>query len=103
MRKSLRFSPRALQHEFSSHAPDFGIAGNWNKATAALFQRAIEEHVAAAPVVAPGTFRGIISVTHYFNPVTGLWAAFDLSDTFVASWKLYRTQVADLLTKGDVR
>ena len=103
MRNSCRFRSRNLQHEFSSHAPDFGVTGVWNKTNADLFKRAIEDHIAEASLVISGTFRGIIPVTHYFDPVTRLWAAVDQSNIFVAGWKLYRTQAADLLTKGDVK
>ena len=103
MQKSFKYSPRNLQHEFSSHASDFGVAGRWNKANAALFKQAIEDHVAAAPVVISGTFRGTAAVTHYFNPVTGLWAAFDPSNTFVAGWKLHPSQIVSLLLRGDVK
>ena len=103
MQKSFLISPRNLQHEFSSYAPDFGVSGNWNKANADLFKQAIESHIAAAPVIMPGTFRGVVVVTHYYDPATALWAAFDQTNTFVAGWKLYRTQIADLLNKGDVK
>ena len=102
MRNSLRFSPKNLQHEFSSHAADFGIMGNWNKSNAALFRQAIEGHVASAPLVIPGTFRGVVSATHYFDPATRLWAGFDQSNMFIAGWKLYPSQVVNLRIRGDV-
>ena len=103
MQKPRRYYSRNLQHEFSSHAPDFGVTGNWNKAAAQSFQQAIENHAAGAGVVILGTFRGTIAVTHYFNPANQLWAAFDRSGMFIAGWKLYPSQVVDLLTRGNVK
>ena len=103
MRHSCSFNPRNLQHEFSGHASDFGVTGNWDKTNADLFQQAIQDHIASAPQQIVGTFRGIISVTHYFDPATSLWVAVDTSNTFVAGWKLYPSQVVDLLTKGEVK
>lgn len=102
MRKLCRFNPRNLQHEFSSHAPDFGVSGNWSKANADLFKQAIETHAAAASVVISGTFRGVVLVTHYYDPTNELWVAIDRSNMFKAGWKLYPSQILDLLTKGDV-
>lgn len=96
------YSPRNLQHGFSRHAPDFGLAGNWSEASGKLFKQAIERHITAASFVTSGTFRGMVAVTHYFDPATKLWVAFDQTNTFVAGWKLYPSQVVKLLTKGDV-
>ncbi len=96
------FGSRNLQHEFSGHAPDFGVTGNWNSANADLFRQAIQDHTATAPQVTLGTFRGTVPVTHYFDPATNLWVAVDQSNTFVAGWKLYLSQVVDLLRKGNV-
>jgi len=97
------FNVRRLQHAFSGHAPDFGVTGDWNSVNADLFEQAIQEHIASAPQQISGTFRGTVPVTHSFDPATRLWAAVDRSNTFVAGWKLYPSQVVDLLTKGDVK
>ena len=103
MRLPCRFLVSNLQHEFSGHAPDFGVNGQWNTANADLFRQAVQDHIAHAPVQIVGTFRGTVSVTHYVDPASGLWAAVDTSNTFVAGWKLYPTQMADLLMKGNVQ
>ena len=97
------FTSRNLQHEFSSHAPDFGVVGNWNKANADLFEQAIRNHIATAPQQILGTFRGTAAVTHCYDPANNLWVAVDLSNTFVAGWKLYPSQVVDLLVRGNVK
>ncbi|MFM7858240.1 MAG: colicin D domain-containing protein, partial [Flammeovirgaceae bacterium] len=60
-------------------------------------------HINAAPIQINGTYRGTQSVTHYFDPNTNLWAAVDSNGEFVAGWKLYPSQVADLLGNGNVR
>ena len=97
-----RFNPKNLQHEFK-HAVDFGITGNWNKANGQRFEQAVQSHIATAPQQITGTFREATPVTHYFDPATNLWAVVDNSGTFVAGWKLYPSQVIELLTKGNVR
>jgi hypothetical protein len=97
------FDSRKLQHEFSGHAADFGIFGNWNTANAVLLRQAIQNHIANAPLPIQETFRGTLLVTHYFDPATSLWVAVDQTNTFLAGWKLYPSQIVELLTKGNVR
>ncbi|MFB8794878.1 MAG: colicin D domain-containing protein [Microcoleus sp.] len=96
------FSPRKLQHEYK-HAPDFGITGNWNSTNRALFIKALEDHIQNAPVQIPGTYRGTIPVTHYYDPNTENWVAVDLNNDFVAAWKLSNAQRDNLLNGGNVQ
>jgi len=103
VRRSCGFSAKHLQHAFSGHASDFGINGPWNKANADLFKQAIQEHIANASEQISATFRGTVAVTHYYHSGTHLWVAVDQSNTFVAGWNLYPSQVVDLLTRGDVK
>ena len=103
MSHSCIFNPKNLQHEFSSHAAAFGIAGQWNKANADLFKQAIQDHITQASLILSGTFRSTRLVTHYYNPTTQLWAAVDLSNTFVAGWKLSLVQEAYLLATGNIQ
>lgn len=102
MKGSRLYDPRNLQHAFSRHAPDFGISDNWSETSSKLFKQAIESHIAASSVVTSGTYRGVVAVTHYFDPTTKLRVAFDLTNTFVAGWRLYPSQIIKLLTKGDI-
>jgi hypothetical protein len=68
---SINFEPRNLQHEYSSHAGDFGITGNWNKQNGQAFQQAILDHINGNDTqMIQGTYRGNISGTHYFDNVT---------------------------------
>ncbi len=97
----VNFPVSKLQHEFK-HAPDFGVTGNWNKANRNLFQEALQDHIDSAPIQIQGTYRKNIRVTHYYEPTTGLWAAVDMNGNFVAAWRLYPSQVQDLLTNGNV-
>ncbi|HEV2474070.1 MAG TPA: colicin D domain-containing protein [Chthonomonadales bacterium] len=98
----VRIGVGTLQHEFK-HAAQFGIEGDWSKSTAELFQEAIEQHIANAPVRIAGTFRGTIPVTHYFDAETGLWAAVDRNGFLRAAWKLSPKQVKFLLSVPNVR
>jgi hypothetical protein len=102
MRTPCGFGSGNLQHEFSGHAPDFGVTGYWNNVNVDAFRQAVRNHTARAPQAILGTFRGTTPVTHCFSPTTSLWVAVDQPNTFVAGWRLYPSQVVDLLTKGDV-
>jgi hypothetical protein len=96
------FPQSKLQHEFK-HAPDFGVNGNWNSQNGQAFEQALQTHIDNAPVQIPGTFRGNIPVTHFYDPATNNWVAVDPSDNFVAGWNLGPNQVQDLMTNGNVR
>ena len=100
----MKIDRRKLQHTFGKHAADFGISGIWNTHNGDLLQKAIEDHVASPQVHAiQGTFRGTISVTHYFDPATHLNVMVDTKDEFVGGWKLSAAQVSHLLSSGNVQ
>jgi hypothetical protein len=95
---------RRLQHTFSKHARDFGITGNWNQANAALLEQRIQDHVTNPAVQKiSGTYRGVLSVTHYLDPVTDLWVAVDAGGAFIAGWRLTPAQKANLLSSGNIQ
>jgi hypothetical protein len=61
-----------LQHLFK-HAVDFGITGHWNNQTAETFEETIHNHINNPQVeTIEGTYRGIVEVTHFFDPTTNL-------------------------------
>ncbi len=91
------FPPRTLQHEYTQHAPDFGITGNWNKANRDLFIQDLENHIQNAPIQIEGIFRSTIPVTHYYDPNTQNWVAVDKNNNFVGSWRLSDAQRDNLL------
>ena len=96
--------PRKLQHTFSRHAHAFGIISDWNSDTAAQLERIIRDHVNGPNVeMIAGTYRGVIQVTHFFNPETRVWVAIDTSHDFVAAWQLSPTQVESLHNSGNVQ
>ena len=102
LRQNLLAGPsKTLQHEFK-HASDFGVIGNWNGANKNAFIGALVAHVASAPIVKSGMFRGATPVTHYYNPTSGLWVALDASGRLVAGWKLNSVQTGYLMSKGNV-
>jgi hypothetical protein len=100
----MNIDPRKLQHTFSKHAQDFGISGTWNPTNALLLEQAIQSHVGSPRVQRiSGTYRGTVKVTHFLDPATNLWVALDVSDNFVAGWKLSQVQVTHLLGSGNVQ
>lgn len=100
---NINFDPRKLQHEFK-HAGDFGITGKWNKQNASAYQQALENHVTGKNTqTITGTYRGTISVTHYFDPTTGLNIMVDMKGNYVAGWKLSSDQIKYLTTTGNVK
>jgi Pretoxin HINT domain/Colicin D len=97
-----QFPLKKLQHEYK-HAPDFGVNGDWNKVNGEAFKLALEDHMANAPVVMEGTYRGTQQVTHYYNPSTNLWSAVDTNNQLVAAWQLSEAQISHLLSDGNVQ
>jgi hypothetical protein len=96
---------KAYQHAFGrGHASDFGITGNWNKATAAALEDAVQGHMADPDtLIIPGTYRGMENVTHYYNQVTRLWSAVDEAGNFKAGWRLSTDQLEYLENLGNVQ
>jgi RHS repeat-associated protein len=89
---SLGFSRSQLQHAFK-HAGDFGVAGNANNKTLAVFSSAVQNHVDdVATVALQGTYRGA-NVTHFVNPATGLNVIKDAAGNFLSGWKLSKQQL----------
>ena len=94
--------PRKLQHAFK-HAYVFGITGAWGSETAAEFEWTIRNHINSPNIkTIAGKYRGII-VTHFYDPVTRLWAAIDTNNNFVAAWKLDDRQIEHLNRSGNVQ
>lgn len=101
---SIKIDPRNLQHEYSSHAADFGITGNWNKQNGRAFQQAILDHIHGKDTqIIQGTYRGNVSGTHYYNPKNNLWVFVDRNGTYRAGWKLSLEQQKYLLSNGNIR
>ena len=96
---SLFFTTKQLQKKFK-HAADFGITGNYSLANADLFQQAIKLHVRNPNTkIIKGIYRGK-TVTHFYNPSTGLNVVRDTKDYFVSGWKLNHPQILHLINTG---
>jgi hypothetical protein len=88
-----------LQAKFK-HAADFGVIGNYSKANAASFSRALHQHINGPGVQAiRGTYRGQ-PVTHYLDPATGLNVMADPAGNFISGWRLNPGQLQNVLTHG---
>lgn len=92
---------RKLQAKFK-HAGDFGVVGNYNKANAAKFSSALNQHInAPGTQIIQGAYRNANNpVTFYLNPNTGLNVVATRSGQFITGSKLSPAQVNDILTKG---
>jgi hypothetical protein len=100
----MKIDPRKLQHTFSKHAADFGIPGNWDPANGALLEKVLQDHVADPSVQKiAGTYRGVIPVTHYFDPATDRNVMVDAAGELVGAWKLSAAQKKHLLASGNVQ
>jgi|GEM_PF-3687206 len=103
MRFSLRYAPVLADRQAA--ASIWGINSNFDES----FKRLDADAVTAlypyrdSPAANSGTFRGRVAVTHYYDPANNLWVIVDLSNIFVAGWKLYPSQVVDLLVRGNVK
>jgi hypothetical protein len=92
-------TPQQLQAKFK-HAGDFGVAGNYSKANAAEFSRAIHQHVNSPAVrVIEGTYHKQ-PVIHFLDPTTGLNVMADVAGNFISGWRLSAAQLQNVLTHG---
>jgi hypothetical protein len=90
---------KQLQAKFK-HAPDFGVTGNYGKANAAEFCRAIERHVRDPAVrVIEGTYHRA-PVIHYLAPSTRLNVMTDPAGNFISGWRLSAEQLQNVLAHG---
>ncbi len=98
------FGTRQLQSKFK-HASDFGVPGNYNPQNGQLFQDALETHIQGANTQRiAGTYRGTQNAVHYYDPSTGLNVVVDATtNEFISGWKLFPSQITDLLTNGNVK
>ena len=88
-----------LQAKFK-HAKDFGVVGNYSKATAAEFSRAIHQHINSPGVRAiQGTYHKQ-PVIHFLDPSSGLNVIADPAGNFVSGWRLSPAQLQNVLTHG---
>lgn len=92
-------STRQLQKKFK-HAGDFGVTGNYSKANAAEFSRALNRHINSPEVrVIQGTYHKQ-PVTHFLDPQSGLNVIADPADNFISGWRLSPEQLQNVLTHG---
>jgi len=92
---------RQLQRKFR-HAADFGVTGNYSRANATEFSRAIDRHLNAPGTrQIAGTYRGN-SVVHNVDPATGLNVIEDTAGNFVSGWRLNAGQLRNVLTRGSL-
>ena len=62
------------------------------------------KHITAAETkIVQGTFRGTQKVTHYYDPITRLWAAVGENGEFVAGWQLSEAQLRYLEKAGNIQ
>ena len=90
-------SAEQLRAKFK-HAIDFGVKGNYCKATAAEFSAALNQHINAARVI-QGTYKGQ-AVIHYLNPVSGVNVITKTTGEFISGWKLGAGQLQGVLKNG---
>ena len=97
--RQVSFGGNQLQKKFK-HASDFGIKGNYSKANADAFKKAIESHVQSSKTsVIQGTYRGD-TVVHYLDKSTGLNVITKTTGEFVSGWKLNPNQLQNVISRG---
>lgn len=100
---AITFAEKQLQSKFK-HAVDFGVTRQWGAGAAAEFKAAINAHISdPATIVINGTYRETQLATHFYNPNTGVAVIRDASGEFLSGWRLYASQVKDLLHNGNIR
>ena len=90
---------KQLQKKFK-HAADFGVTGNYNRANAKKFYRAIQDHLNAPGTnEIRGTYRGK-PVTFHTDQNTGLTVIQNPNGGFLSGWKLNPQQLQHVVTDG---
>ena len=85
------------------HAADFGLTGNWNKATASKFSSAINQHINSLGIkIIYGSYRNQPAI-HYLNPNTGLNVISRTNGQFWSGWKLTSEQLKHVLKHGNLQ
>jgi filamentous hemagglutinin len=71
------------------HAADFGITTpKRNPTTPALYQAAIESHLADVATIQNGSYLYVPGSKVFYNPITNLIVIQDGDDAFVSGWRL---------------
>lgn len=98
------FTEKSLNHTIGrEHAPDFGVLGNQSNATRRELASAIQGHINDPDTrVIFGRYYGDPR-TIYFNERTGLAVVTHDTGEFVVGFKLYPSQVRDLIETGGFR
>ncbi|WP_440099377.1 polymorphic toxin-type HINT domain-containing protein [Streptosporangium sp. H16] len=97
------FSYKLVQKKYKSHAHQFGVHGNENKANVLEFAKKLKEHMAA-----PGTkmfrfkYHGQGIAIGFIDMKTGLMVMLRPNGAFWSSWKLGANQIDDIVRKGEL-
>ena len=82
---------------------DFGVNGNYDKATAGEYEKALHDHLADPDTqYIDGTYRKQ-PVDIYYNSRTGNAMFADKSGNYISGWRLSPDQTTNLLTNGNVQ
>ena len=102
--QKIKYNDSTLQKKYNSHAADFWITANYNLQNRKLFQDRLDMHVASeSTIMIEWTHRTTQKVQHFYNKDTGINVMYELDGTFVSWWKLYPSQLNDLLNNKNVR
>jgi len=87
---------------YSKHAPDFNFNGNWNKDTASLFEKALNDHIDAPDTIRfPGTYHKI-PVIHNLDPNTRVDVLQSPSGNLISGWRLNPQQLWNVVVRGSL-
>ncbi len=102
--KKIKFDIVQLQKKYSDHALDFWINWNYNTTNRELFKNAILNHSSDSKTdMILGTYRTTIKVQHFYNQNTWINVMYDLDWNFISWWKLWKTQIDNLLRNGNIQ
>jgi hypothetical protein len=102
-RKALKASipAKQLQSKFK-HAGDFGVKGNYSKATAGRFAKAIKDHIKLKSTeTIKGKYRGQDSII-FIDRSSRIGVITKSDGQFISGWKFTAEKVSHLFTKGQI-
>jgi len=102
--KNVKYDNVKLQKKYNSHAKDFGIYENYNLNNRDIFKNKLNTHLKLEwTKMMEWTHRSSQKVKHFYNKETWINTMYDLEWNFVSWWKLWQSQIENLLRNWNIQ
>ena len=102
--KKIKYNDIQLQTKYDAHATDFWITDNYNLVNREKFKQALIKHSNDLwTEIKRGTYRTTQQVEHFYNVETWINVMYDLDWNFISWWKLWQSQIDNLLRNWNIQ